>query len=182
MNSLKNAEYSHIIRQCKIFSVSVTEFILHVRIDIQRMDIYRHGELTGHHTISTSHKPPSNREHSNGTPVGLHCIDGKVGDGQPEGMIFKGRVPTGRSFAELSAAENRHNLITTRILRLRGLEPGVNSGAGCDSYDRYIYIHGTNHEDQLGKPHSHGCVLLGNREIADLYQKIPDKSLVYISG
>ena len=35
-------------------------------------------------------------------------------------------------------------------MRLRGLEEGLNKGPEMDSYDRYIYIHGTNHEDRLG--------------------------------
>ena len=38
------------------------------------------------------------------------------------------------------------DLILTRILTLDGLEDGVNRGPGCDSLERYIYIHGTNQE------------------------------------
>jgi lipoprotein-anchoring transpeptidase ErfK/SrfK len=61
------------------------------------------------------------------------------------------------------------NLITTRILRLRGLEDGVNRGNGIDSYDRYIYIHGTNHEDRIGSPSSSGCLQLANQDVLQLH-------------
>ena len=35
---------------------------------------------------------------------------------------------------------------------------------------RYIYIHGTNHEERLGRPASIGCVRMGNSEVIDLYE------------
>ena len=64
------------------------------------------------------------------------------------------------------------NLITSRILWLRGLEPGVNRGGEVDTYDRYIYIHGTNREDRIGEPQSAGCVLMRNLEIVELYEEV----------
>ena len=48
------------------------------------------------------------------------------------------------------------NLITTRILRIVGLEHGLNKGEGIDTFERYVYIHGTNKEDRLGQPASSG--------------------------
>ena len=57
----------------------------------------------------------------------------------------------------LDDEENEKNLITTRILWLAGLEPGVNAGGAVDTYERYIYIHGTNHEHRLGAPASSEC-------------------------
>lgn len=80
----------------------------------------------------------------------------------------------------LPAEANEPNLITTRILWLRGLEPGVNSGPGIDTHDRYIYIHGTNHEERLGAPDSHGCVLLSNDEVIELFEQVPSGTLVMI--
>jgi hypothetical protein len=74
----------------------------------------------------------------------LHAIAERIGAGQPTGMVFKGRVPTGRHFNELPNAAAETNLITSRILWLTGLEPGVNQGGDVDTHDRYIYIHGTN--------------------------------------
>jgi hypothetical protein len=36
-----------------------------------------------------------------GTPRGLHEIAERIGAGQPPGMVFKSRVPTGRHFSEI---------------------------------------------------------------------------------
>ncbi len=108
-----------------------------------------------------------------GTPRGLHEIAERIGAGQPPGMVFKSRVPTGRHFSEILAREpDNENLITTRILWLRGLEPGVNRGGNVDTYERYVYIHGTNHDERIGEPLSAGCVLMRNLEIVELYEEV----------
>ena len=130
--------------------------------------------------ISTSKNPPSCRANSYGTPTGLHAAAEKIGDGAPLGMVFKGRVATGRPFAAYPPQEQRHNLITTRIIRLRGLQPGFNSGEDCDSFQRYIYIHGTNHEDRIGQPFSGGCIEMRNTEIIELFDTSSEGDLVWI--
>ena len=70
--------------------------------------------------------------------------------------------------------------ITTRILWLDGLDPGFNRGGNVDTFARYIYIHGTNHEDRLGTPVSGGCVLMNNLEIAALYEELRAGDQVWI--
>ena len=96
-------------------------------------------------------------------------------------MVFKSRVPTGRHFSEIpSATEADSNLITSRILWLRGLEPGVNRGGAVDTYERYVYIHGTNLESRLGEPLSSGCVLMRNLDIVELYEEVRAGDLVWI--
>ena len=70
------------------------------------------------------------------------------------------------------------DLITSRILRLEGLEPGINQGPGCDSYERYIYFHGTNHEDQLGQAVSIGCIRMANADIIAVFDRVQDGDLV----
>jgi lipoprotein-anchoring transpeptidase ErfK/SrfK len=89
-------------------------------------------------------------------------------------------VATGQLYHEVSADEAERNLITSRILRLRGLEPGKNSGTGCDSYDRYIYIHGSNHEERIGQPFSGGCVEMHNRDVIALFDLVDEGDLVWI--
>lgn len=130
--------------------------------------------------VSTSKNPPSCRTDSGGTPTGLHAISDKIGGNSPEGTVFKGRVPTGQHYSEASAPDIGCNLITSRILRLRGLEPGINSGPGCDSYRRYIYIHGTNHEDRIGQPFSRGCIEMRNQEVIDLFNRVAEGDLIWI--
>lgn len=137
------------------------------------------------HVISTSLRPPSNVKDSLGTPRGLHAIAEKHGAGTPPGIVFKGRVSLGKHFAELDAAGQAQNLITTRILWLRGLEPGVNAGRNAagevvDTFDRYVYIHGTNHEERLGRPSSAGCIEMNNLEIIDLYDQVRVGDMVWI--
>lgn len=131
--------------------------------------------------ISTSKQPPSCREDSFGTPLGLHRIEDKIGGDQPMGMVFKGRQATGMHFEEYRGDAAAGNLITSRILRLRGLEPGKNAGPGIDSYDRYIYIHGTNHEDRIGQPFSGGCIEMRNREVIELFDLVESGTLVWIA-
>jgi len=130
--------------------------------------------------VSTSTRPPSCVEDSEGTPTGLHEIVDLIGDGEPRGTVFRGRVSVGRRYWEEPAEEQKKNLITTRILRLRGMEPGINLGKGVDTYDRYVYIHGTNHEERLGHPASGGCILLSNQDIEELFDSVDIGSLVMI--
>lgn len=172
-------------KACARLGIKPADRILHVRISTQTMQFLKHGTLVKSYVISTSRRPPSNVKDSLGTPRGLHTIAERIGAGQPPGMVFKARVPTGRHFRELPAAATEPNLITSRILWLRGLEPGMNAGtnpAGAivDTHARYIYIHGTNHEDQLGTPQSAGCVLMRNVEIVELYDQVRRGDLVLI--
>lgn len=95
-------------------------------------------------------------------------------------MVFKGRVAQGYTYEEAPEAEQEKNLITTRILRIKGLQPGINLGDPHDSYNRYIYLHGTNHEDRLGHPFSSGCIELSNIDIIDLFNKIQLNTLIWI--
>ena len=68
----------------------------------------------------------------------------------------------------------KKNLITSRILRLDGLENGVNKGGGVDTYNRYVYIHGTNHEENLGTPASSGCLQVSNMEALEISENVAE--------
>ncbi len=159
-------------KSCTRLGIKPAARILVVRLGSQTMQFFTHGKLVRSYAVSTSRLPPSNVQDSRGTPSGLHEIAERIGDGQPAGMVFKSRVPTGRHFSEFPDAGTNDNLITTRILWLRGLEPGVNQGGNVDSHGRYIYIHGTNHEARIGERMSAGCVLMRNADIAALYDEV----------
>src|SRR3954465_3127126 len=159
------------------------ERILTVRIGTGTLQFFRKGALVKSYVVSTSRRPPSNIKNSLGTPRGLHEIAERIGAGQPAGMVFKSRVSTGHHFSEVAETDPEaanHNLITSRILWLRGLEPGVNRGGDVDTYSRYVYIHGTNHEERLGEPLSAGCVLMRNLDIIELYDEVRTGDLVLI--
>jgi hypothetical protein len=169
---------------CARLGIKPGERILVVRISTATLQFYRGGVLVRSYAISTSQRPPSNVKNSLGTPRGLHEIAERIGAGQPPGMVFKSRAPTGRHFSEVSTldpdqAEN--NLITSRILWLRGLEPGVNRDGEVDTYERYVYVHGTNLEDRIGEPLSAGCVLMRNLDIVELYEEVRAGDLVFIA-
>ena len=169
------------MQKCAALGIKPANQILAVRLATQSMQFFRAGELVRAFVISTSLRPPSNVKGSLGTPLGLHAIAEKIGQDQPPGVVFRSRVPTGRNFGEFSDEENRENLITSRILWLHGLEPGVNQGGEIDSHDRYIYIHGTNHEDRLGSPQSAGCVLMRNLDLVELFEEVRIGDQVWIS-
>lgn len=166
--------------KCAALNIKPTKRFALVSIDEQRL-VLVDGDSQQAYPISTSTKAPSCLQDSGGTPSGLHKIAAKIGDGQPIDTVFKGRVSIGNTYQALSAEEQSNNLITSRILWLDGLEPGLNQGPGCDSHQRYIYIHGTNHEDRIGQPASGGCIQLKNRETITLHNAMDEGEHVYIA-
>lgn len=161
-------------------SIPPTAQLLIVSIKSQRLFHLIDGKLAQEYSVSTSKNPSSCVANSFGTPTGLHTIATMIGSEQPSGMVFKGRVPT-QHYTKLTTKQQESNLITSRIIRLRGLEDGVNVGDGCDTYNRFIYIHGTNHENRIGKPFSGGCIEMKNVAIIDLCKQISEKNLVWIT-
>lgn len=167
---------------CARLGIKPADRVLLARISTQTMQLYRNSNPAKAYVISTSLRPPCNVKNSLGTPRGLHTIAERIGAGQPPGMVFQARRPTGRHFSEFGDEANRTtNFVTTRILWLRGLEPGVNAGGDVDSYERYIYIHGTNHEDHIGQPQSAGCLLLRNLDLIELYDEVRAGDHVFIA-
>lgn len=160
--------------------VEPTKYLICVSICEQKLFLFCDRSLVKTYRVSTSRAAPSCVKDSLGTPTGLHFIDGKIGADAPLGTVFRSRIPQGL-VSEQSEQERQKNLITTRILRLRGLEDGVNVGGDCDTYNRYVYIHGTNQPEKLGTPNSHGCVLLSDEDVAELFGIVNDKSIVLIS-
>jgi hypothetical protein len=161
-----------VTKTCQQLGIKPADRLLYVRISTATLQFYRAGVLVRSYVVSTSRRPPSNVKNSLGTPRGLHEIAERIGAGHPPGMVFKSRLPTGQHFSELAESEQSASLVTTRILWLRGLEPEVNLGGNVDSYERYIYIHGTNLEPRIGAPLSGGCVLMRNLDIIELYEEV----------
>ncbi len=159
---------------------STREHCIYVSICEQKLYLFSIGKLVKEYRVSTSRAKPSCIENSLGTPLGLHKIDGKIGGGEDLDTVFVGRKNVGL-IKDQPEAKLKDNLITSRILRLRGLEEGLNCGGTCDTFNRYVYIHGTNQEDKLGTPNSHGCVLLSRKDVAELFDIANDDTPVLIS-
>jgi hypothetical protein len=135
-----------------------------VSVPDQKMALYRKGELVHLYDVSTSKFCVSTRSGSYGTPLGTHEIAKKIGDGQPQGMKFSGRRPTGEIVPPNSPGRDP---IVSRILWLNGREP-----TNRNSYQRCIYIHGTPEESRIGTPASYGCIRMRSRDVVDLYRAV----------
>lgn len=125
--------------------------------------------------VSTSKFGIGQQEGSFQTPLGLHRVARKIGAGQPLGTVFKGRRAVGVIREGKAEATICH-----RILWLEGLEPGLNRGGSVDSRLRYIYIHGFGDEATLGRPASHGCIHMAAADLIPLFNRTPERALVWI--
>jgi lipoprotein-anchoring transpeptidase ErfK/SrfK len=147
------------------------------RIDIdlsrQSLRLFEGRKLLREYKVSTAANGAGEQSGSNCTPRGRHTIRAKIGRGAPDGTVFVSRRPTGEVYAP--ALKERYpdrDWILTRILWLSGLEVGRNRLRGVDTMRRYIYLHGTPDETPLGKPGSHGCVRMANRDIVELFDLV----------
>ena len=157
--------------------------LLWVDPETQSLSLFVSEELRGRWPVSTALRGINSRDGSGGTPPGLHVVGQKIGAGAPVGEVFVGRVGQGYSLLPGEPLpEGKKELITTRILRLAGLEPGLNSGPGVDSWERLIYIHGTNEEEGIGEAVSSGCLRMKNGDIIDLFDLVDVGALVYIGA
>ena len=102
----------------------------------------------------------------------------KIGGGEPVGTVFKSREIVGHT----SQPKFADAKITTRILWLEGLEPGLNQGNNVDSHERYIYIHGTANQATIGEPASCGCIHLADADLIPLFDLLPSGTLVWIAA
>jgi UDP-N-acetylmuramate--alanine ligase len=159
------------------FLTDPQDLFLVVSVEAQTLLVCRNDAVVERYVASTSRFGNGNRENSLKTPLGMHRIKEKFGAGAPPGRVFTDREDTG---IDWDHSQTGDNLILTRILRLEGLEEGINRGPGVDSYERYIYIHGTGREDLVGTPLSHGCVCMRNLDIIRLFDTVKEGTLVYI--
>ena len=157
------------------------EELLFVSIGEQKMYRIESKKITHIYDISTSKYGVGNKKNSNKTPLGLHIIKEKHGDNVPingrmVGRVFYGDIAKIYSDSTTSKTDD----ITSRILWLEGLEHGINKGENIDSYERYIYIHGTSEEGRIGIPSSNGCVRMKNKDVIDLYKEVSIGTFVLI--
>jgi UDP-N-acetylmuramate--alanine ligase len=129
--------------------------------------------------VSTARAGIGGEDGSYRTPPGWHRVHERIGQEAVPGTVFVSREPTGETWR---GEPRDDDLILTRILTLDGIEDGVNRGQGRDSLQRYIYLHGTNHEGLLGRPVSHGCVRLSNDDVCQLFAHVREGDFVFIAA
>lgn len=152
--------------------------VLYVSVRSQRLHHVRGRVLLRSYVISTALNGLGERLNSFRTPTGLHYIRERIGEGLPPWSILRERRPTGTVFDSTGTPDS--DVITSRILRLSGMEAGVNEGGSVDSFARAIYLHGTADEASLGTPSSHGCIRMHNRDVIALFEEVPIGTLVVI--
>lgn len=152
-----------------------------VSIKRQKLFYIKNGNVEKVFLISTAKKGIGQEIHSQQTPEGLHVIKHMIGQNLPKNAIFKERVFNGE-IAEIytDKTDINEDFVTSRIMWLEGQEEGINKGGNVDSYKRYIYIHGTPEEGLIGKPASHGCVRMKNKEVIELFDLIQVNTPVLI--
>ena len=142
-----------------------------VSVRDQRLILTRDGGELRSYPISTSRFGIGTQEGSMKTPLGRFRIAEKIGDSAAPGTIFKARV----ALALDDPPPDTEDFITSRILWLDGLEE-----ENANTRDRFIYIHGTKHEDEIGTPASHGCIRTRNADVIELFELVDETTQVVI--
>jgi L,D-transpeptidase YbiS len=145
--------------------------VVNISVAEQTLELFRPEQLSLRYPVSTSAYGTGSAENSLKTPLGRFRIARKIGAGAPPGMVFRGRVATG----EIGTEDVSEDLVQTRILWLEGLEP-----QNANTYDRFIYIHGTNHESKIGTACSHGCIRMRNHDVAAFFDLVEEGDEVWI--
>lgn len=146
--------------------------VMEVSVPMQKMALYRQGELVETYPVSTSKFGLGDEKGSYRTPPGKLEVAQKIGDGKPAGAVFKSRKWTGEVIKPNAPGRDP---IVSRILWLNGLEP-----SNKNAYARCIYIHGTAAERDIGTPASYGCVRMKSRDVIDLHDRVGEGSKVFI--
>jgi len=145
-----------------------------ISIPEQRMALLKDGAPLATYPVSTSKFGLGDRPGTSWTPLGKLAIAKKIGGAAPSGSAFKNRRPTGEIVAPDAPGRD---IIVTRILWLRGQE-----AQNALAYGRYIYIHGTPEERNIGLPTSYGCVRMRSRDVIELFDIVGPGAEVTIAN
>ena len=143
-----------------------------VSVNDQKMLLVHDGTPVKAYKISTSKFGIGDRPGSNCTPLGRLQVAKKIGDGAPIGSVFKTRRRTGEVLQPNAPGRDP---VVTRIIWLTGTE-----SRNQNAFRRTIYIHGTPEERRLGSPASFGCIRMGSKDVADLYNRIGTGADVFV--
>ena len=144
---------------------------INISIREQRLTVTEGETPIRSYPVSTSRFGIGTEEGSMKTPTGRFRVAQKIGDGLSSDVVFQSRVPL-KPGDPLPPTED---LVMSRILWLDGLDEH-----NANTRDRFIYIHGTKHEDKIGSPASHGCIRMRNIDIVDLFELVDEDAHVTI--
>jgi lipoprotein-anchoring transpeptidase ErfK/SrfK len=123
--------------------------------------------------VSTSRFGIGTEQGSLKTPIGRFRVAEKIGGEKPAGTIFRSRVPLESG----DALPPTEDLVMSRILWLDGLDEH-----NANTRERFIYIHGTKHEDKIGSPSSCGCIRMRNADVVELFDLVDHDTPVIIEA
>jgi lipoprotein-anchoring transpeptidase ErfK/SrfK len=144
---------------------------IHVSIGDQRLTVIHNDQPIRAYPVSTSRFGVGTEEGSLKTPTGRFRVAEKIGSEMPNGTIFVGRVPLDPG----EAPPPSEDFVMSRILWLDGLDPD-----NANTRGRFIYIHGTKHEDEIGTAASNGCVRMRNADVIELFELVDEGTPVVI--
>ena len=144
---------------------------IHISIRNQRLTLKRGETPLRSYPVSTSRFGVGTEEGSMKTPIGRFRVAEKIGGEMPSDTVFQARV----ALKPGDPLPPTDDLVMSRILWLDGLDEH-----NANTRDRFIYIHGTKHEDKIGIPDSHGCVRMRNIDVAELFTLVDEGTHVII--
>jgi lipoprotein-anchoring transpeptidase ErfK/SrfK len=121
--------------------------------------------------VSTSRFGVGTEEGSLKTPIGRFRVAEKIGGDMPASTVFRSRV----ALTPDDRLPPTEDLVMSRILWLDGLDEH-----NANTRQRFIYIHGTKHEDKIGSPASCGCIRMRNADVVELFDLVDDDTPVII--
>jgi lipoprotein-anchoring transpeptidase ErfK/SrfK len=144
---------------------------IHVSIRDQLLTVKKGDTPIRTYPVSTSRFGIGTEEGSMKTPTGRFRVAEKIGGDMPTGTIFQSRMP----LTPDDPPPPTEDLVMSRILWLEGLDEH-----NANTRDRFIYIHGTKHEHQIGSPASCGCIRMRNSDVVELFDLVDDGTPVII--
>ena len=145
-----------------------------ISVPEQRMALLEDGAPLATYPVSTSKFGLGDLPGTSWTPLGKLEIARKIGADAPSGAAFKDRRWTGEIVPPDAPGRD---IIVTRILWLKGEE-----AQNARAYSRYIYIHGTPEERNIGLPVSYGCVRMRSRDVIELFDIVGTGAQVEIEN
>ena len=138
---------------------------IHISICDQKLTLKDGDTPVRSYPVSTSRFGIGTEIGSMKTPTGRFRVAEKIGADTPSGTVFRSRV----ALQPVEQVPQTEDLVMSRILWLDGLDE-----QNANTRDRYIYIHGTKHEDKIGTPASCGCVRMRNADVIELFDLVDE--------
>jgi lipoprotein-anchoring transpeptidase ErfK/SrfK len=162
MQSIKKPKFQQATRPLLRIDISIRDQVL---------KLVRGDETLRTYPVSTSRFGIGTVEGSFKTPLGRFRIAEKIGHKAKSGTIFRARVPLGPD----DPLPDTEDFVTSRILWLDGVDED-----NANTRERFIYIHGTKHEDKIGTAASRGCIRMRNADVMELFDLVDENTPVVI--